>query len=165
MASSISGQLFTAGFMESPAGADMTVDGSLGPVRFDYLFSNQTGEFVVFVAKIIMHGGALNNPAHFGGLGNPLNNGLIVAELNPDDSLRPIFPPIKSNDDMHLFSVETGIIDYRGNTRDVLYFTIFTQMPASFGLTQTKGLSIVVQDNLTGMDYMRGFVRGYSVPA
>lgn len=148
---------------------ELAVDGSTIPIRFEVKFPNYNlgRDFKLLeVVLVIGGGGRLDTPENFGGLNNPLVNGLTLGWLvsaSQHLSVLETLVSIKSNYDLICFSSSSKPWGFTAERKDVLVARFFGDFEPTFNAKRIIGLYIDIQDDLTDIDSMRLSVRGHIV--
>lgn len=144
-----------------PTDPSMVVNGSVTPVLFTAPFEIVDGAFTIINLALSFQGGKIDNPENFSGLIAPLTNGIeigIYARGSASTTL--IVPAIKNNRDLNVLAPRSTIFNYETPAKDVFIATFFADFDLSVSTNLAAGFSITINDDLTGLDWMEGLVRG-----
>ena len=138
----------------------MNVDGSSIPVYFIAKLTNETGEFNIHDLTFAIMGGKLNNPLNFSGKAIPIANGIEIGLFDKKGHYDIIFPSLKNNIEINLFSSSSNIIDYETRTKEVLRAQFFEKHEIIISTNHYRGIYIKIQDDLSDLSWFEAVLNG-----
>lgn len=159
-------QDFVYKYLADPAGSvDMNIDGSVAAVNFDYVIPAGTIYKSFMFSRINMVMVDTNiRWGQFGGLGGPLNNGLLFQALDNNGVLLQDFScgqhNVTTNEDFAaLAGVDSIISPAAGDDALPVRFSVF-KAGNKMTLFPNWRIRVVVQDNLSGLSHFHMMVQG-----